>query len=306
MIRIITGLFPLWAILFSTAAYLNPSIFTWMKSFIVQFLMVIMFSMGVTLTIADFKRAIQRPKIIGLAVLLQYFIMPLAAFLISKLLGLSTELMIGMVLVGSVSGGTASNVICYLGKADVALSITMTMVSTLLAVAATPFLTWLYLGTTVPVPVFDMLFSLLNIVFVPVILGVVINTFFHKYITAIKPVFPLISMLSIVTVIAVIVGINQAKITNLGLIVVIAVVFHNIIGLIFGYATSRCMGYDKKTCRTVAIEVGMQNSGLGVALAIKYFSAISALPGAIFSIWHNLSGSLLASYWSTYGSQDDA
>lgn len=298
MISKITNLFPLWAILISASAYFAPGYFSPYKTLIIPFLIIIMFGMGVTLTWADFRRAFGNLKIIGLGVTLQYIVMPLAAFLLSKALGLSTDLMVGMVLVGSVSGGTASNVITYLARGDVALSITMTALSTLLAVLATPFLTWLYVGQSVPVPMLDMLISILKIVFVPVVLGVLINHLFQRQIQNVQAVFPLISMIAIVLVIGIIVALNQQKIAEVGGIVIIAVMLHNILGLSCGYFSAKALNYDSKIARTIAIEVGMQNSGLGVALAVKYFSPISALPGALFSIWHNLSGSLFASYWT--------
>ncbi|MFW2372961.1 MAG: bile acid:sodium symporter family protein [Gammaproteobacteria bacterium] len=291
-------LFPLSAILFSAIAYGFPQIFLPLKQAIIPFLVVIMFCMGITLTIDDFRRVLQSPKVIALGVVMQYAIMPLAAFALGTALGLSIELVIGMVLVGSSPGGTASNVMCYLAKADVALSITLTMVSTLLAIFATPLLTLLYVGEHVPIPVMNMLLSILKIVVIPVALGVVLNTFFARQIQPMKHYFPVISMIAIIIIIAVIVALNQDKLANIGVIVFISVVLHNAVGLTSGYAISRALGYNEKTSRTLAIEVGMQNSGLAVALASQYFTAISALPGAVFSIWHNISGSLLAGFWN--------
>jgi bile acid:Na+ symporter, BASS family len=297
-ITLIIKLFPLWAILFSVAAYRYPAFFTPMESLIVPLLVVIMFGMGMTLTAADFGKALRRPKAVSLGVLLQYSVMPLFAFAISRALNLSTELTVGMVLVGSVAGGTASNVICYLAKGDAALSITMTMVSTLLSVIATPALTWLYVGRSVPVPVASMLLSILKIVLAPVAAGVLINTLIGTRTRAAKPFCPLISMAAIVLIIGIVVGLNKSTIRDVGAVTVTAVILHNLLGLTAGYWGARLMGYDVRISRTVAIEVGMQNSGLGVALAIKYFSAAAALPGALFSVWHNLSGSLLAGYWA--------
>jgi len=291
-------LFPLFAISFSAIAYFYPQPFLPLKQTIIPFLVVIMFCMGITLTIDDFRRVLQSPKVIALGVFMQYAIMPLSAYVLGTALGLSIELIIGMVLVGSCPGGTASNVICYLAKADVALSITLTLVSTLLAIFATPLLTWLYVGEQVPIPVMKMLWSILNIVVLPVTLGVMLNTFFRRQIEPIKHFFPIISMIAIVFIIAVIVALNQHKLANIGLMVFISVVLHNAVGLLSGYGISRALGYKETTSRTLAIEVGMQNSGLAVALATQYFTAISALPGAVFSIWHNISGSILAGFWA--------
>lgn len=295
----ITRLFPLWAFLFSIFAYLFPSLFTVFKPAIPALLMLIMFCMGITLTLDQFRDVLRRPKVLALGVLMQYSIMPLTALIVSRMLDLSAALMIGMILVGSSPGGTASNVVCYLARGNVALSVSLTMLSTLLAFVMTPTLVWLYAGEHVPVPVLDMLISVLKIVLIPVLLGAVINTYLSQKLLGIQPVFPFISMLTITFVIAVVVALNQTNIASMGMLIVIAVILHNLIGLVAGYGIAKSLGMDRITCRTLAIETGMQNSGLSVALAVKYFSTTAALPGALFSIWHNLSGSVLASIWSS-------
>lgn len=298
MISLITRLFPLWAVLFSLLAYWAPSYLVNFKSWIIPLLMIIMFGMGSTLKLDDFRRVLQLKRIVGLGVLLQYSVMPFTAFSVSYLLGLPLDLMVGMVLVGSASGGTASNVICYLAKGDVALSISLTLVSTLLAVLMLPALTWLYVGESVPVPALSMLISVGKIVVLPVLAGLVINTLWSKQLERVSSIFPLISVLGIVFVIAIIVALNQTKIATVGVMLVIAIALHNAIGLLGGYWGAKSLGYSDKVARTLSIEVGMQNSGLAVALALKYFSPMAAMPGALFSIWHNLTGSVLASYWS--------
>ena len=294
----LTLLFPLWALLGSALAYARPGLFTPWQGAIVPLLVVIMFGMGMTLTAEDFRRVAARPGLIGLGVGLQYAVMPLAAFVISRVLGLSPALTVGMVLVGSSAGGTASNVITYLAKGDVALSVTLTMTSTLLAVFATPALTWFYAGQVVPVPAAGILLSVLKIVVAPVLVGVTLNSLFRQRIARVQPAFPLLSMVAIVVIIAIIVALNRPRLAVMGLPVAIAVITHNLIGLAAGFWVPRRLGYDTRTCRTLAIEVGMQNSGLSVALAVQHFSALAALPGALFSIWHNLSGSALAGFWS--------
>jgi BASS family bile acid:Na+ symporter len=230
-------------------------------------------------------------------VTLQYGIMPLAAWLIGRATGLSPELIAGLVLVGACPGGTASNVICYLARGDVALSITLTTVSTLLAVILTPSLTWLYVGQMVPVPVGAMLLSIVKIILLPVAAGVFVNRFAHDRLRPVRHLFPLVSVMAIVLIIAVIVALNRDSLGGIGLAVAAAVVMHNTAGLAAGYGLSRLLTCDRRTARTVAIEVGMQNSGLGVALAVQYFAPVAAVPGALFSVWHNLSGSLLAGWW---------
>lgn len=224
--------------------------------------------------------------------------MPFYAWGISTLMTLPPMLLAGMILLGCSPGGTASNVITYLAKGDLALSITLTSISTLIAVVATPYLTLFYVGQTVPVDAAAMLFSIVKIVILPVFFGLLINVLFGEKLFAAKDVFPLISVIAIVLIIAIVVALNASKLAEIGFVLVGAVVLHNILGLISGYGVARLLGYDEKICRTLSIEVGMQNSGLAVALASKYFAPSAALPGAFFSIWHNISGSILASIWS--------
>ncbi|MGD8577331.1 MAG: bile acid:sodium symporter family protein [Thiohalophilus sp.] len=294
-------LFPLWALLISAIALWQPSAFVSLKPAIIPLLMIIMFGMGMTLTLQDFVRVWQKPGVIGLGVLLQFSLMPLAAWLIAKGMQLETALLIGMVLVGASPGGTASNVICYLARGNVALSVSLTLSSTLLATLFTPLLTWIYVGHEVPVPVVDMLLNVLKIIAVPVLIGAAINSLLRGRLQKIQGIFPLTSIVAIVIIIAVIVALNRERLLEVGTWLIIAVILHNSAGLLGGYLIARAMKYDSTTARTLAIEVGMQNSGLAVALALKYFpalGAVTALPGALFSIWHNLSGSVLAAWWS--------
>ena len=294
----ITALFPLWALLGVLMAWLVPDMLVPMKTAIVPLLGLVMFAMGVTLTGTDFMTVLRRPFSVALGVALQFLLMPLVAWGLVKLAGLPPQLAIGLILVGCSPGGTASNVICYLAKGDVALSITLTTVSTLLAIIATPLLTLLYAGETVPVPASGMLLTILKVILVPVLLGVLVNQYLHRPLMAVRDVFPVVSMLAIVLIIAIIVALNHAQLEGLVAEIALLVVLHNLIGIAGGYWVPRWLGRDVRECRTLAIEVGMQNSGLAVALAVKYFSATAALPGALFSIWHNLSGSLLAGLWS--------
>jgi BASS family bile acid:Na+ symporter len=290
--------FPLLAVAGALFAYSAPEALAGLTIAIVPMLGVVMFGMGMTLTGRDFLNVVHRPAVVLLGVTLQFMVMPVLGWLLSGLAGLSAGLAAGVILLGSCPGGTASNVICYLGKGDVALSITLTAVSTVLAVVATPVLTWLYVGERVPVPVSALLFSTVKIVLLPVLLGVVINRVLGARLGPLKRVFPLLSMLAIVGIIAVIVAANRAQIGQLAGPLLLVVLLHNAAGLAIGYLVPRVMGYGMTECRTLCIEVGMQNSGLAVALANQHFSALAALPGAVFSIWHNLSGSLLAGYWS--------
>lgn len=301
IIHNLTRLFPLWAMLFSVLAWWQPQLFAGHKPAIMPLLALVMFGMGLTLTLADFARILKLPRLIVLGALLQFGLMPLAAWLVSLLLGLNPLLTAGMVLVGASPGGTASNVVCYLARGNVALSITLTAVSTLLAVLLTPWLSWLYLNATIDVPVLDMLKSIVQLIIVPVMLGIALNHFLHARLRPLQHAFPLISVAAIVLIIAIIVALNHERLSELSLLLLLAVALHNLTGLVGGYAVPRLLGYDTRVCRTLAIEVGMQNSGLAVALALKYFAPLAALPGALFSIWHNLSGSLLASLWRRSG-----
>jgi BASS family bile acid:Na+ symporter len=295
--NLLTGMFPLWALLGSLLAWWLPNWFIPLKPSIVPLLGVVMFGMGITLTGSDFLEVLRRPFAVLLGISLQFLLMPFAAWGLASLAGLSPQLAVGLILVGCSPGGTASNVICYLGRGDVALSITLTTTSTLLAVVATPLLTLLYAGKTVPVPALDILITVFKIIFIPVLLGVLANHYFHRALSPLYRVFPLLSVMTIVLIIMIIVALNHDNLANVAGGVAAVVMLHNLTGLLCGYWLPRWLGRDKRECRTLAIEVGMQNSGLAVALAVKYFSVTAALPGALFSIWHNLSGSILAAVW---------
>jgi BASS family bile acid:Na+ symporter len=303
----ITAAFPLWALLLALVAYFWPSAWPDLlvdaKPLIVPLLGLVMFGMGMTLTWQSLGAVWRRPGLIGLGVLLQFLIMPCAAWAIARALGLSPALTAGLVLVGASPGGTASNVVCYLARGDLALSITLTAVSTLLAVVATPLLTLVYVGQQVPVPVLAMLVSVFKVVLLPVALGVLVNRLAGRWLQPLKHVFPLLSVLAIIGIIAIIVALNRDNLASIGALTALAVLLHNASGLILGYLAGRVITGDERTARTLAIEVGMQNSGLAVALAVKYFGASAALPGALFSVWHNLSGSMLAAVWSRWAPQ---
>jgi len=286
--------FPLWAGALALAGYTLPGVFTPWAGAIVPLLVVIMFGMGLTLRPADFTRAIGRWPIVLLGLALQFGLMPLAAFVIAQIMQLPPELALGLILVGSVAGGTASNVISFLAGGDVALSITLTSLATLVSVVATPLLTWAYAGTQIAVPVSAMLVSIAEIVLLPVLGGMVVNRLLGDRWASRDGWCALLSATAIGLVIAVIVSLNAGSIASLGALVLVAVIAHNLIGLSAGYGLTWLVTRDSIAARTVAIEVGMQNSGLAVALAQQYFSATAALPGAVFSVWHNLSGAGLA------------
>ncbi|MCG8415193.1 MAG: bile acid:sodium symporter family protein [Pseudomonadales bacterium] len=292
------SLFPLWAILLSLIAFFAADAFVSLQSLIVPLLATIMFVMGLNLTQDDFARIASDPKPIFIGVLLQFLLMPLLALTLSAMLQLSNQLTAGMVLVGSCAGGTASNVISYLAKADLALSISMTVTSTLVGVLATPFLCTFYLSQTIEVDTWAMLISILQMVFVPVLAGALINHYATGAVQRVEALLPSLSIVLILLIIAIVVALNSERLIEVGILTLLAVIIHNLGGLLGGFYLSRLLGLNVKQSHTIAIEVGMQNSGLGVALALQFFSATAALPGALFSVWHNISGSILASYWS--------
>ncbi len=293
----INRLFPVWAVLLCVVAVIWPGLFTGFDGLIQPLLAVVMFAMGLTLSREDFLRVLRAPLPVFIGVVLQFMVMPLAALGISLALGLDAALTAGMVLVGATAGGTASNFMTWLAGGRVALSVSMTLTSTLVAVVLTPFISWLLLSETVEVAPWDMLLSILRMVVAPVVLGVAVHHWFSDTIRAVESALATLAMLVIIFIIAIVVALNAGQLSALGPLVALGVVTHNAVGLLGGYWISRGLGVDEATARTVAIEVGMQNSGLAVALANQFFSPAAALPGALFSIWHNISGSMLAAYW---------
>ncbi|SEQ55952.1 bile acid:Na+ symporter, BASS family [Faunimonas pinastri] len=298
MLSSVTRLFPLWALIVAVAAFFAPGAFSGIGPYVTYLLAIIMFAMGVTLTFDDFRRVLVRPAPVIAGVVLHYIVMPLAAWALAKVFGMEPDLATGMILVGSVASGTASNVMIYLAKGDVALSISISALSTIVGVVATPFLTRLYVDADIAVDVGGLLLSIVEIVAVPVVLGLIVNQILRRFVRTVEPALPLISMVAILAIIAAVVAGSHANIANVGPLVLLAVVLHNGIGLLSGYWGGRLLGFDEAVCRTLALEVGMQNSGLAATLGKIYFSPLAALPGAIFSVWHNLSGSLLAGFWA--------
>ena len=291
------NLFPLWAVLLSAVAFGFNGFFGNLEQAIVPLLATVMFIMGLTLTNDDFLRISKDPRPVFVGVLLQFMLMPILALILAITLQLSNQLTAGMVLVGSCAGGTASNVITYLAKGDVALSISMTMISSLAGVIATPLLCSFYLSETVAVDTLGMFLSISQIVLIPVVLGSLINHHAHSAVLRVESLLPSVSIVIVLLIIAIIVALNSEQLLEIGLLTLVAVILHNLLGLTGGFCISRLFGFNLRQSHTIAIEVGMQNSGLGVALALQFFSSAAALPGALFSVWHNISGSMLASYW---------
>ena len=293
----LTKLFPILAIAVAATGALRPDSFVAAQFMIIPLLASIMFMMGLTLTRDDAQRIARDPRPVAVGVALQFLLMPILALTLAKLLQLSTPLTVGMVLVGSCAGGTASNVICFLARGDVALSVSMTFVSTLIGVVATPLLSQFYLAEQVAVDELAMIESLLQIVFVPVISGFCFRAVLPRLSAALQPALPLFSVICILFIIGIVVALNAPQLRGIGPLIVLAVVLHNALGIAGGFTLSRLFGFDLKQSQTIAIEVGMQNSGLAAALSLQFFPATAALPAALFSIWHNISGALLAGHW---------
>ena len=274
-----------------------PPLFTWVGAYIPFMLGVVMFGMGMTLTPNDFREVLRRPVEVLIGVVAQFTIMPLIAFALTKIFGLPPELAIGVILVGTCPGGTASNVMAYLARGDVALSVSMTLTTTLMAPVVTPLLTYWLAGAQIEVSLTAMMMSIAKIVLAPVLLGVALNHFLSEVTKKIQPIMPLISSLAVILIAGAVVALSADKILTVGLTVAAVVILHNVCGLSLGFFAAKIFRMDSRKARTVAIEVGMQNSGLAVSLAMIYFAPLAAIPGAIFSVWHNFSGSLIANYF---------
>ena len=277
--------------LFWPASFL--SIDTWAIN---PMLGVIMFGMGLTLSPQDFRIVFSRPKDILIGCLAQFTVMPLLALGLSWAFALPKELALGVILVGCCPGGTASNVITYLAKGDLALSVGMTATSTLLAPLLTPLLVWLLAGTMVEVDTIGMLLSIIYVVIAPIVVGLIFQRYLPKFTRSVVPYLPAFSSIAIAFVVGIIVAHNADRLLVGGLIVVLVVILHNLCGLSLGYAIGRLLGLAEPKKRAISIEVGMQNSGLASSLATLHFAAfpLATIPGAIFSVWHNISGALVA------------
>ena len=276
-------------IAFSVLAFFWRDGFAWTTKYTSVFLGVAMFGMGLTIRMEDFKVVFSRPKEVVIGFVSQYTIMPLIAWTLCMILKLPTELALGVILVGCCPGGTASNVITYIAGGDVALSVGMTIASTLIAPLMTPLLVYILAGTWVEVSFWAMVISVVKVILIPVLLGILIRTLFGKQIEKISEVLPLISVVSIVMIIS--------GIVSCGVLVLIVVAIHNLCGMGLGLLAAKMFHIEYSKATAIAIEVGMQNSGLAVSLATANFatSPLATLPGAIFSVWHNISGSIFAS-----------
>lgn len=290
--------FAVWVILFAVLGYLLPDVFRQIGPYIVTLLGIIMFGMGLTLSLDDFREVGRRPFDVGIGVVAQFLIMRLLAVLLTKLIPMSPEVAAGVILVGCCPGGTSSNVMTYLSKGDVALSVACTSVTTLLAPLVTPFLVWMFASQYLPVDAWAMFLSIVKVVLLPLAVGFVVQKLLPNAVKAAVPVLPLVSVVGIVLIVSAVVAASKGAIATSGLLIFAVVVLHNGLGYLLGFFAAKAFGLSLAKRKAIAIEVGMQNSGLGAALASAYFSPVAAVPSAIFSVWHNISGALLANYFS--------
>lgn len=285
-------------VLVTALALAFPPSFTWIGGgAITPMLGVVMFGMGLTLKPNDFRPVLMRPKDIIVGELAQFVVMPGLGWLICHVLDLPKDLALGVILVGCCPGGTASNVICYLAKGDVALSVAMTAVSTLLAPLVTPALVMLLAGKSIDVDVVGMFMSIVQVVILPIVLGFLVSHYFSRLTQKVVPILPMVSTLAIAFIIGIVVSLNARSIMACSMIVAVAVILHNWLGLLLGYFAGKAMGLKSDKRTAISIEVGMQNSGLATSLAGTHFAMypMAAVPGALFSVWHNFSGSIAAS-----------
>lgn len=298
--RFVGNTFAIWVLLFAALAFFFPGGFRGIAPYIVPLLGLIMFGMGLTLSKADFIEVTRRPRDVLIGVLGQFIIMPGLAWLLATGLALPPEVAVGVILVGCCPGGTASNVMTFLARGDVALSVTVTSVTTLLAPFVTPALIYLLASKWLDVSAAAMFWSIVQVVLLPIALGVLAQALFKEKVKAAVSVLPLVSVAAIVAIVAAVVAGNQARIASSGLLIFAVVVLHNGLGLIIGYILARLCGMSVAKRKAISIEVGMQNSGLGVALATAHFSPLAAVPSAIFSVWHNISGPLAATLFRRF------
>jgi len=295
--QFVTRTFVFWVLLFAILALSIPSGFRWIAPSISWLLGIVMFGMGLTIKPRDFREVFRRPVAVAIGVVGQFLIMPLLAFLLARGFHLAPEIAVGVILVGCCPGGTASNVITFLARGDVALSVTVTSITTLLAPVVTPALIYLLASQWIAVQPLALLLSVVQVVLLPIVLGIAAQKVLRTKAAVAIDVLPVVSVMAIVAIVAAVVAVSRDKILQSGLLILAIVILHNGLGYLLGFLLARVFRLNYAQCKAVSIEVGMQNSGLGAALAAAHFSPLAAVPSAIFSVWHNISGPLLATYF---------
>ena len=281
----------------ATTALFIPKTALWIQtSWINNLLILVMFGMGLTLNPKDFSMVLKHPKEILIGGIAQFSIMPILAFTLGKLFELDTALLAGVILVGTCPGGTASNVMTYLAKGDVALSVGMTTVNTLLAPILTPLITYLFLRTSVDMDIWAMFFSIIKVVIVPIGLGLLMTKLWENLSKKASAYLPFISVVAIALIIASVVSHNAERILKTGFVIFAVVILHNLLGYVAGFGVASIFNMNASQKKAMSMEIGMQNSGLATSLATTSFPnlAMATVPGAVFSVWHNISGGILA------------
>lgn len=297
MIKIINRYMALIIVIISTVGFFFPKTTVWAVRYIPTMLGIIMFGMGLTIEKKDFFTVVRNPFYVCVGVVLQFIVMPALAYFLCLIFKLEKEQAIGVILVGCVSGGTASNVITYLARGNVALSVSMTTVSTFLGVFISPMLIYFLVGKWVSVSILAMFITITKIIIIPITLGIVIKSFFHSFTDKYIKVMPVFSIFVIALTCSAIVAQNSKDLLSSGFTILLVVIIHNVAGLLIAYVISKLLNIPESERRAITIEVGMQNSGLAASIAVANFSPVSAVAGAIFSIWHNISGSIMAAYF---------
>ena len=296
--RFATNTFLVWMLIAAIIGFIFPAQLATLSGWVPYLLGIVMLGMWLTIDPKDFKIVFQSPRSVIIGVILQYTIMPLTAFLIAKLFHLPPEVAIGVILVGCCPGGTSSNVMSYLANANVALSVAITSVSTLLAPLLTPALIYLFAHEWLQVSFISMFWSVVQVILIPIIIGFVLQKLFKTFADKTATALPIVSVVAISLILASVVGSSKAQILATGLLIFAVVILHNLIGYILGYTFAKILKLDRPDKKAVSIEVGMQNSGLAVSLATVHFNPLSAVPGAVFSLIHNITGPILAKYWN--------
>ena len=296
--QFVSKTFALWAIVFAVLAFYFPAEFKIFAPYIPYLLGLVMFGMGITLTFNDFGEVAKHPKSVVIGVVGQFVIMPSIAFVLAKAFDLPPDLAVGVILVGSCPGGTSSNVMTYLAKGNTALSVACTTISTLLSPLLTPAIFYVLASQWLDIDASAMFLSVLKMVLFPIFLGLVVRALFKKAIEQASQTMPLVSVISIVLILVAVVAVSKDKIVESGLLIFTVVVLHNCLGYLIGFFAAKLFKLNIADSKAIAIEVGMQNSGLGAALAATHFNPIAAVPSALFSFWHNVSGPVLANIFS--------
>ncbi|MCM8781822.1 MAG: bile acid:sodium symporter family protein [Candidatus Omnitrophica bacterium] len=293
-----TKLLAVWVLVAVGIGYYFPSFLLKLKPYTELLFSLTMFGIGAVLNAREFIPILKAPQKVVLGTLAQFLIMPLTGFLLARMLRLAPELALGLILTGAVPGAMASNVLSYLAKADVAYSITLTSVSTFLSPVLTPFFTYIFGRTIIEIHFWQMFMSIINIVIIPLLLGMFLRHFARQGIERLKSIFPAFSSLFIAFICGLVVALNKGYLSQITYLIFLAIILHNLIGLVGGYAAAVVYRFDEKRRRTLSLEVGMQNAGLGAVLALKHFSSQAALPPALFATWCIITASLLAGIWS--------